>query len=218
MRSVRAALRRAMMLAGCCCLLWFAGLLWFATPPAADLRSAPTDAIVVLTGGSLRLRSGIDLLREGKGAKLFISGVDPHVDFEELLRGSGIDADDTGNLAACCIAIGHQAENTLGNAAETARWIHNQGFHSLRLVTAWYHMPRSLIEFERAMPDIEIIPHPVFPDRVKQDHWWEWPGTAGLLVNEYVKYLATLARPLIRWPQPEHPARLAEPARAEMGR
>ncbi len=43
-------------------------LVWFATPPAAENRAAPTDAIVVLTGGSLRLESGVDLMREGKGA------------------------------------------------------------------------------------------------------------------------------------------------------
>ena len=69
------ALCRTIVEIGGCCLLWFAGLLWIATPPAGDARAARTDAIVVLTGGSLRLQSGIDLLREGKGGKLFVSGV-----------------------------------------------------------------------------------------------------------------------------------------------
>ena len=54
--------------------------------PPADTRAAPTDAIVVLTGGSLRLQSGIELLREGKGRKLFISGVNQQVDLDDLLR------------------------------------------------------------------------------------------------------------------------------------
>ncbi len=49
-------------------------------------------------------------------------------------------------------------------------------FHSLRLVTANYHMPRSLLEFARAMPDIEIVPHPVFPEISRGPHWWAAAG------------------------------------------
>ena len=194
-------LRRLVMVTAACCVLWFGGLIWFATPPAADSRAAPTDAIVVLTGGSLRLQSGIKLLREGKGRKLFVSGVDQHVDLAELLRISGNSGDESADWASCCVVLGHQADNTFGNALETARWMRSQGFHSLRLVTAWYHMPRSLLEFDRVMPEIEIVAHPVFPDQVKQEHWWAWPGTAALLVNEFTKYLAALARPLIEWRQ-----------------
>jgi uncharacterized SAM-binding protein YcdF (DUF218 family) len=194
------------------CSLWLAGLIWFATPPAGESWTGPTDAIVVLTGGSLRLQSGIDLLREGKGRKLFVSGVHQQVDLEDLLGFSGRMPD----WALCCIVLGHDADNTLGNAQETAHWIRGQGFHSLRLVTAWYHMPRSLLEFDRAMPDIDIVAHPVFPDQVKQERWWAWRGTAVLLVNEYVKYLGALARPLIERRRPATIGRPYETARAEM--
>ncbi|HEY3911812.1 MAG TPA: YdcF family protein [Stellaceae bacterium] len=169
-----------------------AGLVWFAIPPAPENRAAPTDAIVVLTGGSLRLPSGVDLMREGKGRAMLVSGVNRRVDLDELLRVSG----DAPNWLSCCVAIGYQAENTAGNAQETARWMRERGFHSLRLVTAWYHMPRSLLEFERAMPDVEIVPHPVFPEPAKDQRWWAWHGTGPLLLSEYVKYLATLLCPL----------------------
>src|SRR5215472_12825202 len=175
------------------CSLWLAGLIWFASPPADDPVAAPTDAIVVLTGGSLRLQSGIDLLREGKGQKLFVSGVNRQVDLEDLLGSSG----NVPDWAICCIVIGHQADNTFGNAQETARWIRSQGFRSLRLVTAWYHMPRSLLEFDRALPDIAIIAHPVFPEDVKLDGWWRWRGTTALLVSEYSKHLGALGRPVL---------------------
>jgi uncharacterized SAM-binding protein YcdF (DUF218 family) len=178
-------------------ILVVAGLVWFATPPAAENRTAPTDAIVVLTGGSLRLQSGIDLMREGKGRELFVSGVNQKVDLNELLRIS----QDAPRWLSCCIVVGHEAENTEENAQETARWMRRQGYHSLRLVTAWYHMPRSLLEFERAMPEIEIVPHPVFPERVKQQRWWAWRGTAALLIGEYGKYLGALLHPLIERPQ-----------------
>jgi uncharacterized SAM-binding protein YcdF (DUF218 family) len=72
-----------------------------------------------------------------------------------------------------------------------------QGLGSLRLVTAAYHMPRSLLEFRRAMPEIEIVPHPVFPKHVKQRNWWRWPGSASLIISEYNKYLVALARGLL---------------------
>jgi uncharacterized SAM-binding protein YcdF (DUF218 family) len=87
----------------------------------------------------------------------------------------------------------------------------------LRLVTAWYHMPRSLLEFDRAMPEMDIVAHPVFPDQVKQGRWWAWRGTAVLLVGEYIKYLAALLRPLVEWLQPIAP-RGSEPAEAELRR
>ena len=212
MTLLRRALRTLAVAAAACCVSWLGGLLWFATPPMADTQPAATDAIVVLTGGSLRLQSGIDLLREGKGRKLFVSGVNQQVDLDDLLGVSGRAPD----WALCCIVLGHEADDTFGNAQETAQWIRSQGFRSLRLVTAWYHMPRSLLEFDRAMPEIDIVAHPVFPEQVKQERWWTWRGTAVLLVNEYVKYLGALARPLI---ERRLPATIAGPdraARAEM--
>ena len=110
--------------------------------------SSPTDAIVVLTGGRLRLETGLELFATGSAKKLFISGVNQRVDRDELLRALGPAAE----RAACCIVLGHEADNTFGNARETANWMHEEGYKSLRLVTSWYHMRRGLLEFGRAMP------------------------------------------------------------------
>ena len=155
-------------------------------------RASATDAIVVLTGGSGRLERGFELLREGKGKKLFVSGVNRHVELAALLHAARI----APASAACCIVLGHHADNTRENARETARWMRSEGYKSLRLVTAWYHMPRSLLEFARAMPDVEIVPHPVFPEEFKPNRWWTERGNALLVLREYGKYLATLLRPL----------------------
>jgi uncharacterized SAM-binding protein YcdF (DUF218 family) len=176
-------------------LAWFAGFAWFlrAIPDEVSDPETATDAIVVLTGGSLRVQSGIALLTAGKAKKLFVSGVHHGTDVLALLRAEHQSPD----KVACCIALGYDADNTLGNALETAAWMRQEGFHSLRLVTASYHMPRSLLEFSRAMPEVRIIPHPVFPERVKQERWWAWPGTASLIVAEYQKYLLALARPAL---------------------
>ena len=175
-------------------LLWLGGLAWFARliPDEVGDRASATDAIVVLTGGSLRVQNGLALLAAGKAKKLFVSGVHHGTDVATLLRAEH----QTSDKAACCIALGYDADNTFGNAVETATWMHQEGFHSLRLVTASYHMPRSLLEFSRAMPEVHVIPHPVFPERVKQERWWAWPGTASLIVAEYQKYLLALARPV----------------------
>ncbi len=176
-------------------VVWLGGLVWFARSipgEIADSDSA-TDAIVVLTGGSLRVQSGLALLAGGKAKKLFVSGVYHSTDVTALLRISR----QSPEHVACCIVLGHEADNTFGNALETAQWMRSEGFHSLRLVTASYHMPRSLLEFSRTMPEARIIPHPVFPERVKQERWWAWPGTASLIVAEYQKYLLALARPIL---------------------
>jgi uncharacterized SAM-binding protein YcdF (DUF218 family) len=166
---------------------WLAGLIAFAAdiPDRLEDGATHTDAIVVLTGGSGRLETGLALLRQGLGDKLFVSGVYRGIDVNELLRLSRQKPDPL----ECCIILGHSADNTWGNAAETAQWMKQEGFHSLRLVTGNYHMRRSLSEFRSALPDAVIIPHPVFPDAVKRDRWWLWPGTAHLIVGEYMKFL-----------------------------
>ena len=173
-------------------VLWIIGLLWFATvlPREAGSAKRQTDAIVVLTGGSERLSQGLDLLAEQRARKLFISGVYRGVDMAELFRVRQQSPDEF----ACCVILGHDADDTRGNAMETAAWIREQGFGSLRLVTANYHMPRSLLEFRHAMPDIEIVPHPVFPENFKQDEWWLWPRSASLVASEYSKYLIAFLR------------------------
>jgi uncharacterized SAM-binding protein YcdF (DUF218 family) len=179
-------------------LMWVGGLVWFVISSLSITpdHGAATDAIVVLTGGRLRLEAGLDLLGAGRAQKLFISGVNPHVDRLALLRVAGHAGNDDSR-----IVLGHEADNTFGNARETAAWMHQEGYRSLRLVTSWYHMQRSLIEFERAMPDVAVVAEPVFP-HAESDTWESWFELGSLAVNEYDKYLATLVRPAITaiWP------------------
>lgn len=171
---------------------WLGGLAWFAATVPDDVVDAntPTDAIVVLTGGSERLNVGLSLLRRGLARELFVSGVPRGVDVAELLRSAG----ETPLTVGCCVVLGHSADSTSSNATETAEWMQSMGFHSMRLVTASYHMRRSLLEFRRVMPDLVIIPHPVFRENVKQSRWWLWPGTAHLIATEYLKFLAACLR------------------------
>ncbi len=175
-------------------IAWGAGLFAFAAAIPSEVADTATrtDAIVVLTGGSMRLGAGLELLSREKARKMFVSGVYRGVDVAKLLEQSKA----TPEEFECCVSIGHSADNTAGNAKETAAWLEGQGFRSLRLVTSGYHMPRALLEFRHVLPDAELVLHPVFPDNVKRDRWWAWPGTSSLIVSEYNKFLIAWTRHL----------------------
>lgn len=185
-------LRRLSLAAVALLVAYGGGLVWFADSIVETVGDpdTPTDAIVVLTGGSQRVQTGLQLLTAGKAKKLFVSGVYHGTDVAALLHVQRQSPD----ALQCCIALGHAADNTYGNALETAAWMRQEGYGSLRLVTANYHMRRALLEFTRAMPEARIIPHPVFPEGVRE-RWWAWPGTLDLIIGEYDKYLWALVRP-----------------------
>ncbi|MGE4064089.1 MAG: YdcF family protein [Rhodospirillaceae bacterium] len=185
---------------GLLAVAWAVGLLWFASTIPKDVAdtSTHTDAIVALTGGAERIETGVQLLSQGLAERLFVSGAGEDVRTADILgRSTPINPDLAAN-----ITIGKAAVDTPGNAIETAEWVRGQNMRSIRLVTAAYHMRRSLMEFHEAMPEVKIVPHAVFPAHVKQD-WWRWPGTASLIAREYTKYLATWARQNI---DPREPA------------
>ncbi len=171
--------------------MWGYGLSRFTDSIPAEVTdtTTPTDAIIVLTGGSGRLNEGFRLLSENRAKKLFISGAYRGVEVRKLVRMF----QHVPRQLERRVGIGN-ATNTLGNALETGEWIAIEGYSSLRLVTAAYHMPRSLLEFRHAMPEIMVIPHPVFPERVKRERWWAWPGTASLIISEFNKFLVAWAR------------------------
>ena len=180
--------------------LWVPGFVWFAAsvPDRVEDTTTPADAIVVLTGGSERLQTGLDLLRKGAADRLFVSGVWPGTTRKDLLQHVGVaDDSDLGRK----VDLGHIAANTVGNAWETAIQIQEQGWTSVRLVTANYHMRRSLLELRMAAPHVIIVPHPVFPSSVMLEGWWQYPGTAALLATEYTKYLLAHVRLFLPDPQ-----------------
>jgi uncharacterized SAM-binding protein YcdF (DUF218 family) len=154
----------------------------------ADLPTA--DAIVVLTGGEDRIEAGIKLLTKRKGKRLLISGVNPATRAGEIERLTGFDR----RLFDCCIDFGYRAVDTITNAEETRAWAANWHFTKLILVTSSYHMPRSLIEFARVLPDIELLPYPVVTRSLQLDTWWQHRHTARVMGVEYVKFLASAVR------------------------
>jgi uncharacterized SAM-binding protein YcdF (DUF218 family) len=177
--------------------IWLGGFLWFTfqipRPPLNDER--PADAIIVLTGGAGRLEHGLKLLAEGKGKALFVSGAGEGTTVADVIAKASPEVHQTlQGMAKPPIFLGHQAENTIGNAEETAQWITDARYKTIRLVTANYHLPRSINEFREMMPGLVIIPDPVFPVDYDFNSWWRDPGTRTLLFAEYHKYLASRLR------------------------
>jgi uncharacterized SAM-binding protein YcdF (DUF218 family) len=180
-------LKFAILLLPMVAILWFYGLLNFLQkiPERITNKNPTSDAIVVLTGGSGRLKKGLQLLTRKKAKKLFISGVYRGNDVQRLLQ---VQKHSPAEVL-CCINLGYVATSTAGNAKETADWIKKYGFTSIILVTANYHMPRSLILFRHIMPEIEIVPYPAFPAQFEPAEWWARPRTASLITSEYIKYI-----------------------------
>jgi uncharacterized SAM-binding protein YcdF (DUF218 family) len=168
------------------------GFLWFvALVPTEEVAlDRNADGIVVLTGGSARIADAIELLAAGRGKRLLISGVHPATSSSELARLSP----DYRRWLACCVDLGHVAVNTSGNALETKRWVSERGFRSLIVVTSNYHMPRSMAELGRRMPDVALVPFPVVTDKMRTEAWWSSPPTAKLLFSEYLKYIVVQVR------------------------
>ena len=153
---------------------------------ASDVRRA--DAIVVLTGSDNRIPEGIKLLSRGKARRLLISGVNPATKRKELVDL----APGSKHLFLCCVDLGREARDTVGNANETGQWVKERQFKSLIVVTSSFHMPRSLAELRRALPSVELIPYPVQTPSL--DGWWWHAGTLQLLLGEYVKFLPAFVR------------------------
>jgi uncharacterized SAM-binding protein YcdF (DUF218 family) len=148
------------------------------------------EGIVVLTGGSSRVSDAMELLADGYGQRLLISGVHPTNDASDISRSLS----DNQSLLTCCVDLDRSAVNTRSNATETRRWVRERGFKSLIVVTSNYHMPRAIVEMSHAMPDIALIPFAVVGDKWRDEPWWTSGATLRLLLSEYVKYVAAGVR------------------------
>lgn len=174
--------------------VWLLGYLRFIyTLPEVPDALEKAQGIVALTGGAERIVVAIHLLNADKGDRLLISGVHANTTTEDLKKL----VDDPGARFSCCVDIDRAARNTVGNAIETARWAQRNGYGSLIVVTARYHMPRSLLELHHAMPNVTLTPYPVLGGKTRVEDWWRSPSMAKVLAAEYTKCLVAHLRLLI---------------------
>jgi uncharacterized SAM-binding protein YcdF (DUF218 family) len=156
--------------------------------PVADTELA--DGIVVLTGPDNRISAGAALLVEGRARRMLISGVNRRTPRADVARISGLSSE----MFECCVDLGYEALDTIGNADETRNWARANGFSRLIIVTSSYHMPRSMAELSMTLPDAALIPHSVVPRRFPDAGWWLNLATTRTLLSEYLKYLPAAAR------------------------
>jgi uncharacterized SAM-binding protein YcdF (DUF218 family) len=156
--------------------------------PALDIQA---EGVVALTGGTDRVAEAAEFLAKGQAQRLLITGVNRATRGSALARRIPMSRD----LFNCCVDLGYEAVDTIGNARETAEWARAHGIsRSLIVVTSNYHMPRALIEISAALPEVKIYPFPVVSEHVNVADWaWDL-GVARLIGSEYVKYLGALMR------------------------
>jgi uncharacterized SAM-binding protein YcdF (DUF218 family) len=167
-------------------MFWFIGFLFFCLY-ALSFKYAPqthSDAVVVLTGGSNRIKTGLQLIQEKKADYLLISGVNKEVTKSKLFKNT---SDDILNK----ITLGYEALDTKGNAKEVDSWIKEKNIKSILLVTSFYHMPRSIFEITQLNKNIQINPLPVFPKSFNSSVDWIKTRYAWLLFIEYHKVIFT---------------------------
>ncbi len=163
-------------------MAWLGGFLWFASsiPAPSDLPAGvQVDGVVVLTGSAGRIAAGLEVLKAGRAKRMLVSGVNPELSTRALR--SAIPVEEA--LFRCCIDLGRAARNTAGNAEEAIRWAREHRHRSLAIVTADWHMRRSLLEFSRFANVPRLHPLPV-----------RSRAGIGRLFLEYNKYLVAWAR------------------------
>lgn len=164
-------------------IVYALGFLWFAAAlpqPAAD---SLTDAVVVPTGGAGRIDRGLELLGRGRAREMLVTGVDREVKPGEFAAEYEVSP----KTMRCCVTLGFAAVDTRSNAAETAAWVKERRYRSLRLVTTDWHMRRAARELGRALPPEVTIVRDAVPSRPR----------LGILFLEYNKLLASALAQLL---------------------
>ena len=171
--------------------LWWT-LLLFNTFPKKVYFHSPTQisgivGIVVLTGGKNRIEKGVDLLSKGYGDKLLISGVFMSSEIEEKFSLEK----EKNELFKCCVFFDQKSKNTLENAEEVAKWLNeNKDIKSIILVSSYYHLPRSIMIFEKTISsDVKVYPVPATQNKNFRNQFF---FHLKLIISEYFKVLYTI--------------------------
>ena len=177
--------------------LLFAGFLWwtlllFNTFPkklySNNLsQKSESVGIIVLTGGKNRIEKGLDLLSKGYGDKLLISGVFMPSEIEAKFSLEK----EKNDLFKCCVFFDQESKNTLENAQEVDKWLNkNKDIKSIILVSSYYHLPRSVMIFEKKIKsNVKIYPKPALQNINYRN---QFLFHLRLIISEYLKVIYTI--------------------------
>ena len=145
------------------------------------------DAIIVLTGDKNRISEGINILKNGYGSRLLISGVNKKISNAKIKNLYGNDLKSK-RLFDCCIDIDRISTNTFENSRETYLWSRELGFKNLLIITSHYHVPRVKLEFSRFFNYDDLLYSSVDTINNISDISFE---LIRKVILEYTKYLRT---------------------------
>ena len=97
----------------------------------------------------------------------------------------------------CCIFYEKKSYNTQTNAIETMKWLNQNKYNDILLVTSSEHMPRSLFEFKKNAPDIKVQPWIVIND--SDNNLFDYKNAKKITI-EYVKLVLTKIKYLFKGP------------------
>ena len=150
---------------------------------------APADAIVVLAGGRLRVRTGVTLYKQGFAPELWHTGDTPQVEDP-----SPADAQYARRVA---IRMGVPASaihlltssTTWEDAQQIAAYARQRGTKSILLVTSWYHSRRALCMVRHHLngSGVRISFQSAYDTPFGPDDWWHSEEGFLDVVGEYLK-------------------------------
>lgn len=133
------------------------------------------DGIVIFTGGKQRIGTGAQLVAKGFRGPVLVTGVYPGLSVPELFEPLGLQGEQFSQ-----IDLDYEALATTDNVKETRAWARKYNLERILLVTSAYHVPRSLLLFEKLAPRLQVVVYPV-PSQ---------EGKVRIFLLEYTKYLA----------------------------
>lgn len=173
-------------------LIYISGFILFVflMPTAGGSYKNAPKHIVIFTGSSGRTAEGLKILKDNPDSKLLISGVNPATTKKQLVNAANLEDD----VPYSHIVLDFEAQDTHGNAVETAKWARENSVREIMLVTSNYHMARSKLELARQAPELEVKPHPVVSEDFKGNKWIRNQESVGKVFYEYNKLIWAWAR------------------------
>lgn len=134
-----------------------------------------TDAVVIFGASKQRLYAGSQLVKLGYSPMIFIVADKPAMEYVPFLIEQG--------LSPSQIVTNSEADSLKDYGTETALFLKEHNFQTIRLVAPSYQIKRAEVEVETKLPgEIIVIPYPV---SLKRPDYY-------LLLAEYNKLLLSI--------------------------
>ncbi len=179
-------------------------LLWLASGEIYDYRdsftmdrdAAKIDVVLCLAGGKGRIPAAVELWQKlksirasGQAPVLFLSGVGLHANEETLIE-QGIAKEVVRSMRKEEVVFENVSTNTFENAEIFTSFQRQKQWKNVVLVTAGYHMRRSLDILRKTIgTDVNIYSYTVGAENFDRNGWHRDPYAVRVTMIEYIKWL-----------------------------